>query len=344
MDLSVNEIARLVGGTVVGDGDSRIHGLNSLQHARPGDIAFYTGGRYAGQFAQTRASAVLVAEDVSQGPAALIQVANPYAAFTQLLYKYEAETLRHPTGVHPAAFVDPTAELAEGAAIGPHATVDAGARIGARTVVYSGVYVGRDAIVGDDCVLYPNAVIRERCVVGRRCILHPNVSIGGDGFGFVPMDGRRAKIPQVGNVVLGDDVEIGANTSIDRATAGSTRIGTGTKIDSQVHVGHNAHIGEHCAISGCCAIAGSATIGNNVTIGGLAAVGGHLEVGDNAMIGGRSGVTASVPAGSVVSGFPATDHAKARRYLVSKFRVPEALRRLRQLEKRMDEHERKRDG
>lgn len=341
MDLSIDEIAQLVGGTVIGDGRLRVRGLNALQHAQSGELTFYSGAKYAEQFAHTNASAVFVPPDVAEGPAALIQVANPYAAFAQMLQRYESEALKHPAGVHPAAVVDPSAEIGQDAAIGANATIEAGSIVGPRTVIYSGAYVGRDAVIGADCVVYPNAVIRERCVLGQRCIIHSNATIGGDGFGFVVMDGKRIKIPQVGNVVLGDDVEIGANTSIDRATAGSTRIGTGTKIDSQVQVGHNTHIGEHCAISGCCAIAGSATIGNNVTVGGLSGIGGHIEVGDNVVVGGRSGVTGSVPAGSTVSDFPATDHSKVRRYLSSKFRVPEALKRLRQLEKRMDKLEQK---
>ncbi len=211
--------------------------------------------------------------------------------------------------------------------------------MGVGTVLYAGVYIGRDAQVGPECVLYPNVVIRERCYVGARCVLHPNATIGGDGFGFANVGGQQVKIPQVGNVVLGDDVEIGANSSIDRATAGSTRVGTGTKIDCQVQVGHNVHIGEHCVISGCTGISGSAVIGNGVTIGGFSGVGGHIEIGDHVIIGGRSGVNASLPAGSIVSDFPATEHSKARRYLASKFRLPEALKRLRQLEKRVEELE-----
>lgn len=340
MDLSVDEIARMVGGTVVGDGARRVHGLNGLRHAESGDLTFYSDTRYADLLARTRASAVLVPPDVTDGPSALIQVASPYAAFGQLLQRIESETLKHPSGIHPLSAIDPSARIGDGAAVGPHATVEAGANVGARTVLYPGVYIGRDAVVGDDCVMYPNAVVRERCILGDRCLIHPNVSIGGDGFGFAVVDGKRVKIPQVGNVVLGDDVEVGSNTSIDRATAGSTRIGTGTKIDSQVQIGHNTHIGEHCTICGCSAIAGSAEIGNYVTIGGYSCVNGHIEVGDNVMIGGRSAVTASLPAGSIVSDYPATDHTKVRRYLISKFRLPEALKRLRQLEKRVDELER----
>lgn len=340
MDLSVDEIARLVGGTVVGDGSRHIRGLNGLRRAESGELTFYADSRYEPLFSATRASAVLVGADIDSGPTTLIRVDNPYAAFAQLLHHREAELLCHHGGVHSAAAIDPTAEIGEAAAIGPYATIDAGASVGARSVIYPGVYIGRDCVVGADCVLYPNVVLRDRCFIGDRCIIHPNVSIGGDGFGFAAIDGKRVKIPQVGNVVIGDEVEIGSNSSIDRATAGSTRIGNGTKIDCQVQIGHNAEVGEHCAISGCCGISGSALIGNNVTIGGFSAINGHIEIGDNALIGGRSSVTASVPAGAVFSGFPATDHAKARRYLASKFRLPEALKRLRQLEKRVEELER----
>lgn len=337
MDLSAEEIAQFVGGTVSGDASVRIRGLNGLREARPDDLSFFSDPKYAPHLALTEAGAILVSEHTGETSATLIRVAEPHLAFVQMLKRFEEETLQHPQGIHPTATVHETARIGEGAALGPHAVVEAGATVGPGAVIYAGAYVGRDAEIGAGAVLYPNAVVRERCRIGARCILHPNVTIGGDGFGFTPLDGQQIKIPQVGIVILEDDVEIGANSSVDRATAGFTRIGRGTKIDSQVQVGHNVQIGEHCVISGCTGIAGSAIIGDRVTIGGFSGIGGHLEIGDDVVIGGRSGVTGSVPAGSIVSGFPAVEHRKARRYLASRLRLPDALRRLRQLEKRVEE-------
>lgn len=337
MDLSVEEIAELVGGTVSGDASIRIRGLNGLREAKPDDLSFFSDPKYAPHMAATEAGAVFVSEEIDKTSTALILVAEPYVAFVQMLNRFEEETLQHPQGIHPTASVHDEAKIAEGVALGPHAVVEAGATVGPGAVLYAGTYVGRDAEIGADTVLYPNVVVRERCRIGARCILHPNATIGGDGFGFAPVGGQQVKIPQVGIVVLEDDVEIGANSTVDRATAGATRIGKGTKIDSQVQVGHNTQIGEHCVISGCTGISGSAIIGNRVTIGGFSGIGGHLEIGDDVLIGGRSGVIGSLPAGSIVSGFPAADHGKVRRFLASRLRLPEALRRLRQLEKRVEE-------
>jgi len=227
--------------------------------------------------------------------------------------------------------------LGKDVALDAYAVVAPGARIGDRSVLYAGVYIGRETSIGPDCVIYPHVSIRERVKMGARCILHANSTIGSDGFGFASAGGRKLKIPQIGGVIMGDDVEIGSNTSIDRATTGNTTIGSGTKIDNLVQVGHNVVIGEHCTISGASAIAGSTIIGNNVTIGGQVGTAGHLKIGDNAVIGGRAGITNTVLANATVSGFPQNDHRVTRRILASMPFLPEALRRLRKLEKQVED-------
>jgi UDP-3-O-[3-hydroxymyristoyl] glucosamine N-acyltransferase len=335
MDMTLDEIASIVGGTVEGDAALRIRGLNGLKEAQPGDISFYADPRYQPDLDTTRAAALIVDAAFADGRRPLIRVVNPYFAFAQLLKHMESLLLVHPTGIHPSAAVASTAVLGEGVALDAHVCVASGARIGARTVLYAGVYIGRDASIGPDCVLYPHVSIRERVTLGARGIIHANSTLGTDGFGYTAVGGRPVKIPQIGSVIVGDDVEIGSNTSIDRATTGNTTIGSGTKIDNLVQIGHNVSIGENCTISGSTGISGSTIIGNNVTIGGQVGTAGHLKIGDHARIGARTGVNKSVPAKSVVSGHPMHDHDVTRRILASLEYLPDALRRLRKLEKRV---------
>lgn len=335
MNKSLSEIAQLVNGTVVGNSDLRVTGLNGLKEAQPGDLSFFADPRYKSLLEDSKAVAILASSDFKANGIPVIQVDNPYFAFSALLKDYEREVLIHPSEVHPSA------TIAESATIGPGASIDANVRIeenceiGENCVLYAGVYVGRNSTIGPDTIIYPNTTIRERCTLGARCIIHSNVAIGADGFGFALVNGVRAKIPQVGTVTIGDDVEIGSNTSVDRATTGTTTIGNGTKIDNLVQIGHNATIGEHCTISAITGIAGSAQIGNHVMIGGQAGVGGHLKVGDNSMIAARAGISKSVPPGSIVSGFPQNDVKVTRRILMSLPYLPKLLRRVRNLEEKV---------
>ena len=345
MNKSVHEVAQLVRGTVVGDGDVRITGLGGIAEAVDGDLTFLGSPRFLPHLQTTGAAAVLVPEHCENGTEKpLIHVPDPYHAFTLMLSEYEAETLKHPEGIHPTAVVGKNVALGEGVALDAHVNVSDGCRIGDGAVLYAGVYIGRGSSVGPGTVIYPNATVREGVTIGARCLIHNNASIGSDGFGFQSENGARAKVPQVGQVIIGDDVEIGANSSVDRATCGVTRIGDGTKIDNLVQVGHNVRIGKHCIISGSSAIAGSATIGDNVTIGGMVGVGNYVEIGDNVTVGGRSGVTKSVESGRVVSGFPVTGHDESRRILVSQRRLPQALRQIRELQERLKLLEQRLDG
>jgi UDP-3-O-[3-hydroxymyristoyl] glucosamine N-acyltransferase len=238
--------------------------------------------------------------------------------------------------------VAPDAVVGAQVSIGAHCVVERGARVGDRAVLMPGSYVGALAAVGDDTFLYPNVVIREECVVGARCTLHAGVIIGGDGFGYALDDGRYQKVPQVGNVVIGDDVEIGANTTVDRATTGSTRIGDGTKIDNLVQIGHNVVIGRHCIIVAQVGISGSTELEDHVTIAGQAGLAGHLKVGKGATVAGQSGVPRSIPPGSVVSGTPAMPHVVWRRLVALLPKVPQLFQRARDLEQRVETLEKER--
>lgn len=339
MNVTVAEIAELVGGRVHGDASLLLTGVRAIRQARPGDLTFLSDPRYRPYLTGTRAAAALVGRDLPEAPCTRIEVDQPFTAFLRVLEAYPPSQPVHPVGIDPTAAVAEEAELGEHVAIGPHAFVGPGARLGDNVVVYPNVFVGARCSIGSDTVIYANASLREDTRVGQRCIIHCGASIGSDGFGFVPRDGRHEKVPQVGNVELGDDVEVGANSTIDRAAFGTTLIGSGTKVDNLVQIGHNTEVGEHCLICGNAGVAGSAIIGDHVTVAAGAGVAGHLEVGDHVTIAGYAGVTKSIPPGRIVSGFPATDHAAERRVKVATRRLPDALRTLRELERRVEELE-----
>lgn len=339
MELTAAEIANIVGGRLAGDPATCVSGVNGLDEAQPGDLVFVRGRRFLEQLKTTRAAAALVPEEVADCPLVQIVVENPDLAFVQVLQRLSAHQIPHPNGIHPAAIIGIGVSLGADVALDANVRIADYAVLGDRVVVYPGAYIGAGVRLGADTVVYPNVSIREHCEIGARCVIHANTVIGSDGFGFVPGPDGWFKIPQVGRVILGDDVEIGSNTAIDRATFGVTRIGCGTKIDNLVQIGHNVRVGEHCVIAGKVGIAGSAVIGNRVRIGAQAGINGHIEIGDGASIGARAGVTSSVPAGATVSGFPAIDHNQQRRVMVAQTHLPELGRRLRQLERRIEEME-----
>lgn len=341
MNKPVAEIAQIVGGTVSGDRDVRISGVNGIREAGPGDITFVRNARYQSLLSVTRASCVLVRPDVSEGHPCLIQVNNPDLAFARILQIAAAEAApkRRPAGIHSTAVISEDAVLGAGVFIGAYVVVATGANIGENALVYPGSYVGVNARIGPETILYPRVVILDDVVVGARCIIHSGAVLGADGFGFSPNANAWCKVPQIGSVVLGDDVEIGANSTIDRATFGVTRVGSGTKIDNLVQIGHNVVIGEHGIIAGMAGIAGSAVLGSHVMVGARAGVGGHIDIGDNVQIAGNAGVTKSLEPGKVVSGFPAAEHGRDMRIQAAQRMLPEALRRINRLEKRVQELE-----
>ena len=341
MTLTAAQIAEITGGLISGDPETLVTGVNGLREAMPGDLVFVRSKRYFGQLKTARASVALVPEPVPDCAVTQILVANPELAFVSVLQRLAGEQAPRLTGIHPTAVIGENVVLGADVALDAHVRIADGAVLGDRVTLYAGVYVGAQVRIGADTVLYPNVTIREYCEIGRNCIIHGNTVVGTDGFGFVPGPEGWFKVPQVGRVVIEDDVEVGSNTAIDRATFGVTRIGRGTKIDNLVQIGHNVQVGEHCAIAGKVGIAGSAVIGNRVRIAAQAGINGHIEIGEGATIGARAGVTASVPPGATVSGFPAIEHNQQRRVMVAQTHLPEWGRRLRQLERRIEELEHK---
>lgn len=339
MRVTLDAVAKAIDGTVVGDGSVEITGVAGIREAREGDITFLANPRYEPYLELTRASAVIVAENHRNVGKPLIENPNPYLAFLKAVELFQAKAEPAKPGIHPTAvvaddaFVDPTACL------GPHVVVESGARIGARAVIHAGTFIGAGAKIGPDTLLYPNVTIREECEIGARGILHSGTVIGSDGFGFVRDGEIHRKLPQVGNVVVEDDVELGACVTIDRATTGTTRVGAGTKIDNHVQIAHNVVIGRNCIIVAQVGISGSTVLGDHVVLAGQVGVVGHIEIGSGAMVGAQSGVAKSVKAGERVFGSPAAPVAQAKRIEAAIRHLPELLQEVRQLRRRVRELE-----
>lgn len=305
--MTLGEVAARLGGWVAPEAAGlEISGLASLDDANPGDLAFFGNQRYIRAVRKSRATAVLVPHGFAEEiPATRIWVDDPSASFAALLPDFTPPEVPRPSGIHPTAVIAPDSEIAPDVAVGPHAVIEPGARIGARSVIGANCYVGHRAVIGEDCLLYPHVTLRERCSLANRVILHSGVVIGADGFGYEFRDGRHQKIPQTGIVQIEDDVEIGANTTVDRARFGRTWIRKGTKIDNLVQIGHNVTIGEHCILCAQVGISGSTRLGNFVTLAGKVGLSGHIELGDGVIFGAMSAIAKDVPAKSVMFGAPA---------------------------------------
>ena len=345
MEKPLYEIAKFVGGEIVGDGDVVITGVSGIKEARPGEITFIADPRYADMLATTEASAVIVSPEVGRnGEKPLVKCGDPYLAFIDLVGLWAADEIPHPSGIDPTAVIGDNVKLGENVAIHAYVVIEDGAVIGDDAIIYPHTFVGRDSRIGNATLIYPNVTIREKVSIGDRVVIHSGVRIGSDGFGFTPGGDAHRKVPQIGVVVIEDDVELGANVTIDRATFGITRIGKGTKIDNLVQIGHNVVIGEHCIIVAQVGVAGSAEIGNRVTLAGQAGVSGHLKIGDNCVVGAQSGVTKSLPPNSRVSGMPAEPHENEQRMKAGLRRLPVLRERVRALEKRLASLEAKLNG
>ena len=333
MKKTLREIADLVNGVLLGDGGIEITGVTNLEDAGTADISFAVPPHLE-KAARSSAAAVIIPMTATEFSKPAIQVENPRAAFTELLKVYAPKVMIEP-GVHPTAVLGKNVTLGENVAIMAYAVIDDHAKIGNHTIIYPHTYIGKEAVLGSDCILYPNVTVRERCHIGSRSILHSGAVVGSDGFGFVTVSGRHQKVPQVGNVIIEDDVEIGANATIDRATTGSTVVKQGTKIDNLVHLAHNVVVGENCFFVAQSGIAGSTKIGNNVTFAGQAGCAGHITIGDNSVFAAKAGVIGNVPAGSFYSGFPARPHKEWLRGEASSNKVPDLLKKVKELEKRL---------
>lgn len=333
----VDDLVRLVGeGRVEGQSAQLVVSIAALKQAQPGDIAFLSNLKYKADVVASRASVILVPEDFDGHPAAgqaFIRLAKPSLALARICREIERQLWPKPSpGIHPSAVLQPGAEVDAGAHIGPLCVIEAGAQIGAGTVLQSQVYVGRDARIGPDCWLMPKVVILEYCQLGRRVRLHAGVVVGSDGFGYDTNKGIHEKVPQIGRIVIEDDVEIGANTTIDRARFNETRIGEGSKIDNLVQIAHNVIIGKHCLVAAQVGISGSTTLGDYVVIGGQAGLTGHLHIGSQTMIGAQSGVTHDLDPKSYVRDSPAMPYMIAQKVHVLKSRLPDLFRRVSSLE------------
>jgi UDP-3-O-[3-hydroxymyristoyl] glucosamine N-acyltransferase len=316
--MTVSELAEKIGATVIGDGSAQVQSANTLEDAGPGQISFLANPKYEKLLNSTRASAVIAGEHVRNDRVTLLRTPDPYFAFMQAVEILHGHR-KHPfAGVHPAAHVDPTATIGEG------------------SVLYPGVYVGPRAVIGRDCILYPNSVVYDDCILKDSVILQAGSVIGQDGFGYATHKGKHHKIPQIGNVILEEDVEVGANVAIQRATLGSTIIGRGTKMSDLISIGHAAKIGPDGLVVSLVGIAGSTRIGHHAIIGGQAGVVGHVTVGDNVSIAAKSGVINDVPDKSVMIGAPATSAPHGRKMVTIMTQLPELLDRVRRLEQELE--------
>jgi UDP-3-O-[3-hydroxymyristoyl] glucosamine N-acyltransferase len=313
--------------------DAEVTGVATLDEAGPGQVTFLSNPQYIRKARETKASAIISKEAIPGAGCAFLLTPEPYFAFACAVEQFHPP-VRLAAGVSPQASVHPDAVLGKEVHVGPFAVVSEGAVLGDRVTLYPGAYVGKGADIGDESVLYPGVTLYEGVRVGKRVILHAGCVIGSDGFGFAPTPQGYRKIPQVGTVEIGDDVEIGANTTIDRAALGVTRVGPGTKLDNLIQVGHNVQIGRDTVIAALVGIAGSCRIGNRVMIGGQSGLAGHLEVGDGVMLGAKSGVAVSLSADETRawSGVPAMPHRTWLKMVTLLPRLPELFRRVKRLE------------
>jgi UDP-3-O-[3-hydroxymyristoyl] glucosamine N-acyltransferase len=336
---TVRSLAGHLGATVLGDGaDTVVTGINDLRSAQPGQVSFLANAKYEFLARESRAAAILVSPaDSSRFSFTRIVVESPNAAFAKIAQLFAPPPLHDEPGVHPTAVVAPDAFLGEGACVGPHAVIAAAVRIGARSVIGAGSFIGEGTTIGDDTRIYPRVVIRERSLIGARVILHSGAVIGADGFGynFDPKTGRHVKIPHTGYVQIDDDVEVGANTTIDRGRFGRTHIGEGTKIDNLVMIAHNVTIGPHSIIVAQSGISGSTSLGHHVTLAGQVGLAGHLVVGDRVTITAQSGISKDVPPDAVLSGRHALPLRENLKMEALMRKLPEIVERLKALENKI---------
>ncbi|MCQ2378158.1 MAG: UDP-3-O-(3-hydroxymyristoyl)glucosamine N-acyltransferase [Victivallaceae bacterium] len=333
LTLSAAKIAEIVGGEIKGDPARTISRVEGIRHAGKDDLSFVSNKRYQHQLEASPAGIVLVCRDLADADASartLVVCDNVDVAFGKIVALFAEEPPKYPATVHPSAVVDPSAKLGAGVSVGPNAVIEAGAEIGDRTVIGACAYIGHQVKIGSDTFIAPNVTIMYRCVVGNKVILNPGVVIGGDGFGFTPTPQGLVKIPQTGFVQIDDDVEIGANTTVDRARFGCTRIKSNAKIDNLVMIAHNVIVGESSILVGQSGIAGSAEIGRGVVLGGKAGVNGHIVLGDGVQIAGTSNVQKSLPAGAIALGTP----AESQRDCMARLTLP---RRFERLKKQVEE-------
>ncbi|MDR3048641.1 MAG: UDP-3-O-(3-hydroxymyristoyl)glucosamine N-acyltransferase [Elusimicrobiota bacterium] len=343
MKLTASEIAKITDGKIIGGGSEIITGANGLNEASKEDISFLSNMKYLSDAINTRAGILFVSEDcdisVFQNRA-IIKVKNPQYAYGIILSVIDKEKIEsYKPQIFDGSYISDKAQIGQAVYVGSGVAIEDGACIGDSSRIFANVYIGRNVKIGKNCIIYPNVVIRENVLIGDRVIIQPGVVIGGDGFGFATVGGKNQKIPQIGRVEIGDDVEIGANTTIDRATTDATRIGKGTKIDNLVMIAHNVQIGENCIIVAQAGISGSTKIGNNVIIGGQTGIVGHLKIGDNVMIASQAGISGDIKDGQKIGGNPMSElnHSIRVRALIRK--LPEIYQDFKNLKNKINSKE-----
>ena len=335
MPFTVAEIARQMQGEVLGDGSIVLNSFAPASHARTGDLTFAENADYLALAEKSAASAVIVDNTVAASTKVLIRVKNPRVAFAKTMALFFPEPV-FKAAIHPTAVIDPSAQVDATAHVGPHCVVGERVHIGARAVLLGGDHIGADSKIGADTKIFPNVTIYPGTEIGCRVRIHSGTVIGADGFGYVPDEGVHLKVPQIGHVIIGDDVELGANVTVDRGALGPTIIGKGSKVDNLVQIGHNVVLGEHCIIVSQVGIAGSTKLGDGVTLGGQVGVGGHLKIGNHVSVVAQSGVMHNIPDGERWMGAPAQPDRRTKRQMLALQQLPELIRRVNKLEKKSD--------
>ena len=336
MQKTLNEIAKLIGGKLIGDGEILITGASGIREAQEGDITFLANPKYSPLMDKTRATAIITSADNHKTDKPVILTDNPSLAFARVISMFMPDDIGHPDRIDYTAVIGKNVSLGKDVAIGPYTVIGDDAIIGDNAIIYTGCYIGRQTKIGAKTLIYPHVSIRERVAIGERVIIHSGTVIGSDGFGFATIDGVHHKIPQVGTVQIEDDVEIGANVTIDRARFDKTIIRSGTKIDNLVQIAHNVVIGQNSLIVAQVGISGSTVIGNNVTLGGQAGLVGHINIGDNAIVTAQSGVAKSVPADTMVSGYPARPFMTTQRANASLQNLPKLFDLVKELKRKIE--------
>jgi UDP-3-O-[3-hydroxymyristoyl] glucosamine N-acyltransferase len=339
MKMKLKEIADLVDGEIVGDENILISGISGIKEAQKGDITFVANSKYLPLMESTKAAAIITFKNINSASRPIIKCENPSLAFAKLVSAIAPNKTYHPKGISKNAIIGKNVKLGKDVSIQAYVVVEDNAEIEDGATIYSGVYIGHHTRIGKNTVIYPSVSIRERVKIGNNVIIHSGTVIGSDGFGFATVKGVHHKIPQIGTVEIGDNVEIGANVTIDRARFDKTVIGEGTKIDNLVQIAHNVIIGEHSIVVAQTGISGSTTVGKDVILAGQSGIAGHINIGNGAIIAAQAGATKSVPPGAKVSGYPAKPHNQAKRVNACIQRLPDLFRKVRALKKKVEKLE-----
>jgi len=334
MELSLKDIVKITGGKIIGDENVKIKKIAPIDKAEKGDITFLTNKKYIPFLKKTKASAIIVEKEFPEIEIPQIVSDNAYLSYAKLLTFFTKKEIRH-TGISPKSIVNESAEIPENVSIYPNVYIGKNVRIGENTLIYPNVFIGDNSIIGNNCIIFANVTIYHETKIGNNVIIHAGTVIGSDGFGYAKDGEKYFKIPQIGNVIIEDNVEIGANCTIDRGAIGSTKIGKGVKIDNLVQIAHNVEIGENSVIVAQVGIAGSTKIGKNVVLAGQVGVAGHIKVGNNVMVGAQSGIGKSLKDGEIVSGSPAISHKKWLKWAVSYEKLPEIIKKVNEIEKKL---------